>query len=233
MVSLFYVKIIKKQIRRKIGENVIKTIKFKENKRPSHILMLIFAICILGAMSTWAKEKDSDSSNYEHGGSIWEVDNIALLDNDIKNEIDCIIEDIITPEMSDYDKVKAVHDYIVLNCEYDYENYVNDTIPQDSYSPRGVLINKKAVCEGYAAAFKAFMDELNIPCKLVSGEATSNGDFTGGINHAWNRVEVDGVWHQIDVTWDDPVPDQKGKVRYKYFLLSDEEMNRTHLQVTN
>ena len=218
MVSLFYVKIIKKQIRRKIGENVIKTIKFKENKRPSHILMLIFAICILGAMSTWAKEKDSDSSNYEHGGSIWEVDNIALLDNDIKNEIDCIIEDIITPEMSDYDKVKAVHDYIVLNCEYDYENYVNDTIPQDSYSPRGVLINKKAVCEGYAA---------------VSGKASSNGDFTGRVNHAWNRVEVGGVWYQIDVTWDDPVPDQKGKVRYKYFLLSDEEMNKTHLQVRN
>lgn len=74
MVSLFYVKIIKKQIRRKIGENVIKTIKFKENKRSSHILMLIFAICILGAMSTWAKEKDTDSLNYEHGGSIWEVD---------------------------------------------------------------------------------------------------------------------------------------------------------------
>lgn len=195
--------------------------------------MLIFAICILGAMSTWAKEKDSDSLNYEHGGSIWEVDNIALLDNDIKNEIDCTIENIITPEMSDYDKVKAVHDYIVLNCEYDYENYVNDTIPQDSYSPRGVLINKKAVCEGYAAAFKAFMDELNIPCKLVSGEATSNGNFTGRVNHAWNRVEVGGVWYQIDVTWDDPVPDQKGKVRYKYFLLSDEEMNKTHLQVRN
>ena len=32
---------------------------------------------------------------------------------------------------------------------------------------------------------------------------------------------------------DDPVPDQKGKVRYKYFLLSDQEMNKTHLQVRN
>ena len=102
---------------RKIGENVIKTIKLKKNKKSAHILMLIFAICILGAMSTWAKEKDSDSSNYEHAGSIWEIDNIALIDNDIKNEIDCTIENIITPEMSDYDKVKAVHDYIVLNCE--------------------------------------------------------------------------------------------------------------------
>ena len=60
MVSLFYVKIIKKKLWTKIGENVIKTIKFKENNRSSHILMLIFAICILGAMSTWAKEKDSD-----------------------------------------------------------------------------------------------------------------------------------------------------------------------------
>lgn len=57
--------------------------------------MLIFAICILGAMSTWAKEKDSDSSNYEHAGSIWEIDNIALIDNDIKNEIDCTIENMI------------------------------------------------------------------------------------------------------------------------------------------
>ena len=83
---------------RKIGENVIKTIKLKKNKKSAHIFMLIFAICILGAMSTWAKEKDSDSLNYEHGGSIWEVDNIALLDNDIKNEIDCTIENIITPE---------------------------------------------------------------------------------------------------------------------------------------
>ena len=98
---------------------------------------------------------------------------------------------------------------------------------------RGVLIDKKAVCEGYAAAFKAFMDELSIPCKLVSGKASSNGDFTGRVNHAWNRVEVGGVWYQIDVTWDDPVPDQKGKVRYKYFLLSEEEMNKTHLQVRN
>ena len=42
--------------------------------------------------------------------------------------------------------------------EYDY---VNDTIPQDSYSPRGVLINKKAVCEGYEAAFKAFAIALD------------------------------------------------------------------------
>ena len=122
---------------------------------------------------------------------------------------------------SDVAKVKAVHDYIVLNTEYDYNNYMNDTIPQVSYEAYGVLVLKTGVCDSYRKAFQIFMDILEIPCEGVSG--TGNGGL-----HAWNVVTLDGERYHIDVTWDDPVPDEKGRVVYNYFLVNDKVMKEDH-----
>lgn len=139
----------------------------------------------------------------------------------VNKKVHAIIKKEIKANMSTAEKIKAVHDYMVLNCAYDYDNYLHGTIPGTSYSPSGVLLKKKAVCQGYAETFQLFMDALNIPCKIVTG--TGNG---GG--HAWNMVKVDGKWYHIDVTWDDPVPDEKGYVRYKYFLIPDSKMDDDH-----
>lgn len=141
----------------------------------------------------------------------------SKLDKKVKS----IISKNIKANMSTAEKIKAIHDYMVLNCEYDYKNYLRGTIPYVSYTPEGVILKKKAVCQGYAEAFELFMDALNIPCEVVIG--TGNG---GG--HAWNIVKVDGKWYQIDVTWDDPVPDTKGYVRYNYFLIPDSKMDDDH-----
>lgn len=122
---------------------------------------------------------------------------------------------------SDAAKVKAAHDYIIKNTAYDYDNYIINQIPKADYTAVGVLKNKTAVCEGYAKTFYALMNLMNIPCKMVTG--TGNG-----VGHAWNMVKVGGKWYHIDVTWDDPVPDEKGNIGYGYFLLSDQEMARDH-----
>ena len=93
----------------------------------------------------------------------------------------------------------------------------------------GTLINQKAVCEGYAKAFKYIMDELEIPCILVCGTATNSVGVTE--NHAWNYVQIDGIWYAVDVTWDDPVPDLGEYVSYECFLLSGaaiQEEDRAH-----
>ncbi|HHV59519.1 MAG TPA: hypothetical protein GXX49_04370 [Clostridiaceae bacterium] len=42
----------------------------------------------------------------------------AAVDERIKS----IVDEIITPDMTDYEKELAVHDYIVLNTKYDFEN---------------------------------------------------------------------------------------------------------------
>lgn len=149
------------------------------------------------------------------------VYDIDYKDARVVKEVRKIIQKKIQAGMSTTEKIQAIHDYLILNCAYDVESIQAGTIPWGSYRPEGVLLKKKAVCQGYAEAFLLFMDSLNIPCKLVTGTA-------GGDSHAWNVVKVDGKWYQIDVTWDDPVPDKKGQIRYNYFLIPDRVMDNDH-----
>jgi hypothetical protein len=134
-----------------------------------------------------------------------------------------IIQSEINPSDHNGLKVLAIHDWIVRNTEYDYDNYLHNTIPWSSYGAEGVLLNHRAVCEGYSEAFNLFMSLLDIPCHVVVGSA-------GGEGHAWNLVYLDGEWYHIDCTWDDPVPDRgPDNVGYYYCLLPDflvEQMDR-------
>lgn len=49
------------------------------------------------------------------------------------------------------------------------------------------------------------------------------------MNHGWNIVTIDGERYHLDVTWNDPIPDQVGRLRYQYFNLSDEAMTADHV----
>lgn len=84
-----------------------------------------------------------------------------------------------------YNKILQVHDCIVDNIEYGTE-----ISGHNSYNIYGALVNKSAVCEGYAESFKYIMDALNIPCILVVGEATNSNGTTE--SHEWNYVQIDG-----------------------------------------
>lgn len=134
-----------------------------------------------------------------------------------------IINKIISPDMDDVEKVKAVHDYIVINTKYDVEGYEKNDLSPSSFTEEGVLIKGKAVCQGYAEAFQLFMELLNIKSKIVTGT-----DKITGIGHAWNMVSLYDKWYHIDTTWDDPLPDQESRVQYNYFLLRDEDMEDDH-----
>ena len=137
---------------------------------------------------------------------------------------DELLKSIITKGMSEVEKVKAVHDYIVLHTAY-YENpkLRPEDYPAEVFQVEGVLLNGSAVCQGYAETFQLFMDRLGINCKVVVGK-----ELVNLVGHAWNMVELDGKWYHVDTTWDDPVPDQKGRVQYKYFLITDEMLAEDH-----
>ena len=100
---------------------------------------------------------------------------------------------------SDYEKVKAVHDYIVLYNEYRY-------VSGGAYK---AICKGTSACNGYGLAFYEIMTELGIPCTIELGD-----------NHMWNSVKIDGEWYNIDCTWDDP---GDGTVHYDYFLKSDQD----------
>ncbi len=124
-----------------------------------------------------------------------------------------------------YKDIKTIHDYLIENVEYDENN-----VSIGTYTIYGALVEKKCVCEGYAKAFKYLADKVGIDCILMQGVATnSNGNQE---KHAWNAVNINGIWYLIDVTWDDPIIIGKGRVTsstyYKYFLKGTQAFYKDH-----
>ena len=142
--------------------------------------------------------------------------------NVIKAQRDNIINGI---NGTDYNKILQVHDWIIDNLEYE-KNATNNNV----YNLYGALIEKSAVCEGYAEALKYILDEAGIPCVLVSGTATNSEGTTE--RHEWNYVQLYGKWYAIDTTWDDPIVKGIGyisnSVKHRYFLVGSNEMNKNH-----
>ena len=127
------------------------------------------------------------------------------------------------------DQIKKVHDYLIDTIEYDSSDGRN------VYNVYGSLINGKAVCEGYARAFKDILDEMGIPCIIVCGVGTNRSGTTE--SHAWNYVKINDNWYAVDVTWDDPVISGYGKltdnIRYKYFLVGSDVFFEDHVEDGN
>jgi len=133
-----------------------------------------------------------------------------------------IINLVIKDGMTDYEKELAIHDYIVKNTHYDLDELDEQKdVDPDSFSAFGLLKNGKSVCLGYTRTFQLFMDILDIECLTIHSSAY------GGEEHAWNMVKLDGEWYHVDVTWDDPIPDQKSNISHSFFNVTTKHMKRT------
>lgn len=142
---------------------------------------------------------------------------------DISDEVDRVISKIINPGMKEEEKVKAINDYITKTASYDYDAYnaLKKGLEDDfkhAWSPSGVLLRKKAVCGGYAEAFKVLADKAGVESVYVSG-------ITNGERHAWNKVKVNGLWRVIDTTWNDTEYEPNS-----YYLLTDKQAEETRTQ---
>ena len=105
------------------------------------------------------------------------------------------------------DKLLVIHDRLALYFSY-------DTTLTD-HSAHGLLLNGRAVCQGYASAFYALATRAGITAGFVDSEA---------MKHIWNAFYIDGCWYHADVTWDDPVSDLYGRALHTYFLKSNEAL---------
>ena len=121
---------------------------------------------------------------------------------------------------SDYDIEKAFHDKMIRESMYD--PYVNNSsyINVNSHNVLGVLVDKVGVCESYAKAMQLLLNAKGIDNLYVTG----NG---GGEGHAWNQVNINGVYCNLDVTWDDLNTIEGGGISYNYFNVKDSDFT-TH-----
>lgn len=145
--------------------------------------------------------------------------------NDAISKIEQVRSKIVQNKKSDdYENIKMVHDYLIDNVEYDR------TISKSNiYNIYGALVNGEAVCEGYARSFKYIMDYMGIQSTLVIGKGTNSEGKTE--NHAWNYIQVNGIYYAIDCTWDDPISTSgfvSSNSKYKYFLKGENEISKDH-----
>ncbi|MED1410342.1 S-layer homology domain-containing protein [Bacillus paramycoides] len=131
----------------------------------------------------------------------------------VMKQAKAIVSSIIQVGMDDHEKVKAIHDYVVKHVSYDTS--------YKAYTAYEALANRSAVCQGYALLTYQLLKEAGIENHFVVG----TGD---GQPHAWNLVKIDNKWYHLDTTFDDPIPDEQGRVTYSYFNLSDEQIARNH-----
>lgn len=134
-----------------------------------------------------------------------DFDNPATLGGKIR----AVVNEVITPGMSDYDKALALHDWVIYNGTYDYSG--------TWYDPEGILLHGTGVCESYARAYQLLLSDAGVRCIYVSSLS---------MDHCWNLVWMGNGWYHVDCTWDDP--NYGGYERRKYFCLTDAEMAEDH-----
>ena len=140
-------------------------------------------------------------------------------------ETNAAIEALVakTKGMNDFEKALYVHDYIILNCEYDLdllnlikaEGTLDGEVYSERYTEYSVLVNGTGICGSYALAYRAVMNACGVECLYLSSKA---------MNHAWNMIKLDGKWYHVDCCWDDPTPDRYGEAWRIYFLRTDDEI---------
>ena len=177
-----------------------------------------------------------------------QADNLQQIYDNAKDALSYIVSD----EMSEYEKVHAIYDYIIYNVRYDHDcanaedKYVsgnlslNEKMKYYGYYLEGIFLDKfykkdmHAVCDGKSKAFVLMCGIEGITAVRISGEATSDGKNFGG--HAWNKVLLDlngtgdKEWYFVDTTWGDVGDDSKEFLSHAYFLLSDDEVKYSHVE---
>ncbi len=160
---------------------------------------------------------DDNPTDKELEDAAWTAPDISML-ADLAVKVDQIIA-TLTDDMTDYEKVKALHDYVVNNADYDYEAAYAMTPP--GHYASDVLLDGCGVCQAYAHALDILLH--------VAG---FNTEYNYGENHIWNLVEIDGRWYNIDATWDDnndgdPYTHKGGTWNYAYFCITNEALIQT------
>ena len=159
------------------------------------------------------KANISGNSNEGYDLNIfYDVSYLSSLEQEEKvdEEVSNLLKSLDLSNKTDYQKVKAIYDYICSNVTYDHDN-LNDESYSLKYTAYAALINKTAVCQGYASLFYRLALDAGVDTRVISGEA--------GGPHAWNIVKLNGKYYNLDSTWD------AGRSTYAYFLKNTNDFD--------
>lgn len=177
------------------------------------------------------------------------IDRAVLQVNE--NNPDSLARKLAALGNSDLEKVRAFYSWITNHIDYNLRVFnrnktnpgaffeeVEDSsgiLPSLDYRvAEKVVVRRTAFCDGYSRLFKTLCDLNDIPSVIIHGYARTNQqkNYKFGVNHTWNAVYIDSVWHLLDLTW------ASGYVSYSnrfirqindfYFLTSPADFIKDH-----
>lgn len=131
----------------------------------------------------------------------------------------------IAGKTSDLDIYLSLHDFIINRVDYAYKD--DGATPEtDSWAHNivGVANKNGAVCEGYSEAFRLLCLDAGLECINLTGTIISTNE-----SHEWNLITVDGIYYEVDVTWDD----SSSGSSYGFFGMSYSTANVTRALNSN
>lgn len=141
---------------------------------------------------------------------------------DYRKQMQPVIEEYLRQLMaceSDYEKTELLYRRLIREVAYDGNADQNQNI-------LSVFLGKATVCQGYACAVQYLLQQVGIPCVIVTGTAQ-------GQPHAWNMAMLDGDYYYLDVTWGNAdflggSDDASGGINYGYLNITSEELLVNH-----
>ena len=145
---------------------------------------------------------------------------------EVAEKVSQVVDEVITPGMSERDKAMALHDWLIYHARYD--------TTFTYYGADGVLLHQTGVCQSYSEAYQLLLNKAGIESRILTGNARK---YDGTLeSHAWNLVKIDGIWSHVDVTWDDPVDGSgieqaviSGMETSYYFLVTSRYIMEDHI----
>lgn len=163
------------------------------------------------------------NASYDEYGQVDLTINKVYTKEDIQvlnTKVQKIINKKIKKNMSNKQKIKTIHDYIINNGRYATDKIRKKHPNKDYNKANDILIEKVGLCSAYSDAMALFLYEFGIDNYKIASD-----------NHIWNLVKINNKWLHLDLTWDDPVT-QTGvqKLEDIFMLIDNKELKE--LKVT-
>ena len=170
-----------------------------------------------------------DNAAVVHAWRTGDESGLSDMDQRILEVCKEVFAEVITEDMTDFEKELVLHDWLIAHGVYDAmsrDNVAHKGQPNNT-DPYGMLHGGYGICLGFATTFQLLMDLAEVECITVVGAA-----YDSEQDHAWNMVKLDGEWYCVDVTWNnsgDNQPDRDYAI-HRYFNVTSAHLRSTDHQ---
>ena len=190
--------------------------------------------------STVPRPKPSGSGHYttDSNGNITEfyirIHRVYIDYNKYRDEINTIEVNVkaILDSIGDLSKmskpqiIRVLHEKYLATVAYGGMSFASAGDIRGSFlapTPTDHYQRYLVICEGYSRSMLYLLQRLGFKNIYIVG-MTNNGF------HAWNKVDIDGKWYNLDSTWDDTMILNSPDSSKNHFLKSDAEFSIIHTQ---